>query len=81
MVKEIAERYLLKTQLGEGRFGWVFKAKDYRTSKKVAVKVVSISFYKYGWKDVFGIIMKCALITDLDEQSVQDFLWERDHHP
>lgn len=41
MVKEIAERYLLKTQLGEGRFGWVYKAKDYRTSKKVAIKLVS----------------------------------------
>ncbi len=40
MVKEIAERYLLKTLLGEGRFGWVYKAKDYRTSKKVAVKIV-----------------------------------------
>ena len=72
MVKEIAERYLLKTQLGEGRFGWVFKAKDYRTSKKVAVKVVSIFLY-WIWLEkqtVSGLIMKLTLITDLDEQSV-----------
>ena len=45
MVKEIAERYLLKTLLGEGRFGWVYKAKDYRTSKKVAVKIVCCCFF------------------------------------
>ena len=41
MRKEIAERYLLKNILGEGRFGKVYRAKDYRTSKAVAVKVVS----------------------------------------
>ena len=41
MPKEIADRYLLKTLLGEGRFGRVFKAKDYRTQKKVAIKTVA----------------------------------------
>ena len=46
MVKEIGERYLLKTQLGEGRFGRVYKAKDYKTSKKVAVKLVSYTNYR-----------------------------------
>ena len=40
MGKEIADRYLLKTTVGEGRFGRVFKAKDYKTSKKVALKLV-----------------------------------------
>lgn len=44
MPKEIAERYLLKNILGEGRFGRVYRAKDYKTSKKVAVKMVTIIF-------------------------------------
>ena len=47
MVKEIADRYLLKTLIGEGRFGRVYKAKDYRTSKKVAVKIVRIELIYY----------------------------------
>lgn len=46
MPKEVANRYLLKNALGEGRFGRVYRAKDYKTSKKVAVKMVSISSLK-----------------------------------
>jgi hypothetical protein len=44
MPKEVAGRYLLKNVLGEGRFGRVYRAKDYKTSKKVAVKMVGIRF-------------------------------------
>lgn len=48
MPKEIADRYCLKMPpIGEGRFGRVYRAKDYRTSKKVAIKIVSLNI-KYS---------------------------------
>ena len=41
MPKEVAEKYLLKQPpIGEGRFGKVYWAKEYKTSKKVAIKMV-----------------------------------------
>ncbi|MCO5577716.1 hypothetical protein L7F22_031548 [Adiantum nelumboides] len=74
-------RYELLNELGKGNYGAVYKARDFRTSELVAIKVISLSEGEEGYDDICGeieMLQHCNhpnVVRYLGSYQAEEYLW------
>ncbi|KAL5100058.1 hypothetical protein RYX36_004385 [Vicia faba] len=74
-------KYELLNELGKGSYGAVYKARDYRTSEMVAIKVISLSEGEEGYEEIRGeieMLQQCNhpnVVRYLGSYQGEEYLW------
>ncbi|WCJ22096.1 Serine/threonine-protein kinase 1 [Euphorbia peplus] len=74
-------KYELLNELGKGSYGAVYKARDYRTSELVAIKVISLSEGEEGYEEIRGeieMLQQCShpnVVRYLGSYQGEEYLW------
>ncbi|KAI4328566.1 hypothetical protein L6164_020908 [Bauhinia variegata] len=74
-------KYELLNELGKGSYGAVYKARDFRTSELVAIKVISLTEGEEGYEDIRGeieMLQQCNhpnVVRYLGSYQGEEYLW------
>ncbi|XP_065860591.1 serine/threonine-protein kinase 1 [Euphorbia lathyris] len=74
-------KYELLNELGKGSYGAVYKARDYKTSEMVAIKVISLSEGEEGYEEIRGeieMLQQCShpnVVRYLGSYQGEEYLW------
>ncbi|XP_061355650.1 serine/threonine-protein kinase 1 isoform X2 [Gastrolobium bilobum] len=74
-------KYELLNELGKGSYGAVYKARDFRTSEMVAIKVISLSEGEEGYEEIRGeieMLQQCNhpnVVRYLGSYQGEEYLW------
>ncbi|KAL5761612.1 hypothetical protein ACOSP7_017876 [Xanthoceras sorbifolium] len=74
-------KYELLNELGKGSYGSVYKARDFRTSELVAIKVISLTEGEEGYEEIRGeieMLQQCNhpnVVRYLGSYQGEEYLW------